>query len=455
MLEGLKKFVIRNGYTLLRKKRVKCPECNEPLELPVKLPKGGLEGFIECAQCGWRNSLSSLLAAGSRVEEEDYLREKPSHSKIEKVADEEDQTWLIPAKRKLNFLIFFGTVWLLFTGLFTTLVFFGEPVEGNGEQLEDVWVGLFLVPFWLIGIGVMYFGLRMSLSAFSIVVNNHELRVSRHFLGRQRDKKIALEEIEEVKLNVAYTQNDTPVYEVCLLGKAKNKIGFGSSLTKEEKAWMVHELHEACGLKKSFSFDADGELQGIGKIDESALEEISSKHLRIERMMGRGFRLTTKPAYLCIVFIAGGIFMSVGLIFVIRAFMDLLSIEELPTGWALFSMLFEFLPLLLGTAAMIVGTITVGIGFYFLGCEKVFEFGDRQVIILKKKKGSVTNRTRLNRSDIKRITAKGSGSVNDEPRYEVFLEGGKKYPIARFVTKAHADVIRAWVSYWLQQEDEA
>ena len=210
MFKKLISLASEKAYELLKKRGASCPDCAKPLTLPDHLPEAGYKSTIKCTHCSWMGSIGSL----HRSSDDDHsaIQSKPSDSNIRESIGIQKATWLIPAKKKFNFLMFFGAIWITMISFATYgMITGGVNMEGGGEA--PPWVaGLFLVPFWGVGLVVGYIGLRMAYTELLVRVDQSDVVLTRKFFKRIWDKSIPREHVGRVHLSESHKQNESSVY---------------------------------------------------------------------------------------------------------------------------------------------------------------------------------------------------------------------------------------------------
>jgi hypothetical protein len=155
------------------------------------------------------------------------------------------EVWHVPSPRRGNGMVFMGGFWCAFVALFTAAIVYklltGRPIQGN--MPHRMWVP-FLGVFWAVGIGLLYVGLRQKYATHLLAIGPDEVVLTRRLFGRETTKSLARPEVQEVALVEFYRQRYEPVRGVEIRAAA-GKLRFGSSLTKDEKRWLVHGIHEA------------------------------------------------------------------------------------------------------------------------------------------------------------------------------------------------------------------
>lgn len=458
MFEKLKKIALEKGYKLARLKGAKCPECSKPLDLPREMPVGGLDAIFYCDYCGWSGSVTDFMSRGSKY---DVVKQKPAQSKIQETFTAEGLTWVIPAKRRPNFFLFFALIWLSFTSFMTFMFVLGDPVDSETGEPVSRWIGLFFVPFWAVGIGIFYAGINMALGSQSITVGRGKIILKKHLLGTTREKSLELNDIESVYQDVAYEQNDSPVYRIRVKAKEGKDLKFGTNLKREERSWLEYVISEACGLRgDSHSRIPGGNEEVVStrhsrEIEDYELEEIDEKGLVLERMMGSGFRVKKKYRL--------GIWLLLGSVVLLGAagFLFYECATGMMTGreefhWTdIIGAVFSLIPGFIGAGFTVVSIVLFFVGMFYLGLEETYEFGDHELVFKKGKRGQVKKSTRYNRSEFDAVTKKQSGHVNNEPRYgvELLIRGKKKVKLCSFVKIETANTLEKWLTHWIQNNE--
>ncbi|GAA5497380.1 hypothetical protein Rhal01_03574 [Rubritalea halochordaticola] len=450
MLDKLKDFAVKKGYDIARSKGVKCPKCAQKLLLPPVMPKEGLDAEFDCASCGWSGSLSQVMEE-RREQRDGKLGEavpKPEKSKIVEADIDGGKSWLIPAKKGVGFLMVFGAIWLSFT-LFMSLMFiFGDPVDSNTGEPASKWTILFFVPFWLVGIGVLYAGLRMRYTEVMVLADEHRVRMMKRFFSKVKETTLEIEQVDFVSLKESYRSNDRPVYAVSISEKEGGKgLSFGSELSDDEKRWLVSSIQQV--LPSSRMVDSSGSLQIASSADK---EEFSHKGMKLERIGQEGFRFTRLNQGGKWAMLIGIVFMVVSFI-VVRSGLDGFG-PDTDNWFELIFTIFEIIPFLIGAVFGFVGLLLVLGGFSSIGREEVFEFGKDSLVVETRKKGAVVKGVTHPRDSFRSVDSTNSGHVNNSPRYRVKLKGKKFVKLCSFVPEEVAADLQAWVEGWLIKKPE-
>ncbi|MGJ8697564.1 MAG: hypothetical protein ACSHYF_14700 [Verrucomicrobiaceae bacterium] len=439
MIDGLKDWALRKGYRMMRKEKPPCPGCGEVLELPEEMPAGGMDAVFECGKCEWRGELSGASGRGS---EPGVVGEKPEGSVIVSSEMGEEKTWLIPAARKGNFFWFFGGFWWALLSVFLWAVVVGE--------FDDEWgrlgMGLFLTPFVLAGIFVVYMALKWSFEEVIVVIDPDKVRVMRKLFGKVRVKEAKREEVIRVKMVSAHEQNDEPVYEVGFVRKDGKTISVGSQLEDEEKGWLLGEFREALGMRvvepEAGLLSAD--LEG------GELGDYEGKGVTIVKGEREGFRMVTRNGVAKWLMLAGAVsLMVVAVVFGSDLMGKDWGVGDGPWFVKLIGFIFDGL----SAVAFLVGTaVSLGVlvcGYLEWGTERRFEFSKEKLVVSKYRKGVRVKQEFFQKSGFREVRSKQAGHVNGEPRYEVSLLGEKKVKISGFLNEEDGGQVEAWLRGWV------
>ena len=164
----------------------------------------------------------------------------PEGSTIEVLEDSSERLVLfIPAGPKRGWeLGCFGPIWITIVSIITAGFVAGINKPGGPDRT----VILFLVPFWLVGLGMLYFSLRMRHTRTLILVEPTRAVLQQTFLGRTKTREATLSPGEPATLVESYRQNDVPIDAVCLRGDPR-PLKFATPLEPVEKNWIVDRIN--------------------------------------------------------------------------------------------------------------------------------------------------------------------------------------------------------------------
>ena len=220
-----------------------CPSCQATF--PCRVHAELLwEEVLPCPECGNRARFISYFKRPADTEEihfADTLKvvEQPPDSRIVAESTGSGRRWEIPAKGGWNVWTVFAVAFLLFS----TLVFGGVFLEAKNWTQT-----LAPLVFPVIGMTILYGGLRASFARHTLEVDPVELVYTRRFLGLTKRKSVRREAVQRVELACIYVRrHDTPVYGL-EVKTTSGRIRFGSALQPQEKAWLCQQVREALGM---------------------------------------------------------------------------------------------------------------------------------------------------------------------------------------------------------------
>jgi hypothetical protein len=224
-----------------------CRTCSNPIPIPSVITDDLWDTLVLCPHCG---AGCSLLALGNRQDETILpppTTALPEDSTISADSSPASNHWNIPARKRINFILVFGTIWLLFTSLFLW-AFLSDKSDSNTPG----WVlGIFVSVFVAIGLGTFFAGLRMAFTSYDLTIANGHLTYSQHLFGGSKHITVSLNSIQSVELTEFYQQNYRPVHGI-EIRSSEGKIRFGSQLSVPEKQVLTAQLKAAL-LPQPFS----------------------------------------------------------------------------------------------------------------------------------------------------------------------------------------------------------
>jgi hypothetical protein len=134
-------------------------------------------------------------------------------------------------------LFLFGLVWSLITIVFGVVAVIATFTQEGG--LVALLPLLFLLPFWAVGGGFLYFSLRGAYARKFLYIETDRLLLRTIFAGRTKDEHAPRPPQARAELVVAYRHNNVPVYRLQL----GDRIKFGTELDSAEKAWLLYEIN--------------------------------------------------------------------------------------------------------------------------------------------------------------------------------------------------------------------
>ncbi len=208
-----------------------CPQCRTPLDesfLDASGPK-------RCPFCDAELPDEELPTT---------LEVPPPGSRIETVETSDERcVWHIPpGGKKARSIGCFAFLWTAITAIVSGM-FVGVGLANKGNDGPPLY---FIVPFfglfWAVGLGMIYWWMRMKFTRLFILLEPGRLVVQRNFLGRKWMTATELGPDSRADLVEAYSENDRPVYTVAVYGTDRTE-KFGTALTREEKEWFVRVIN--------------------------------------------------------------------------------------------------------------------------------------------------------------------------------------------------------------------
>jgi hypothetical protein len=242
LVESVEKASVKSG---LKDGKLFCPDCGAKAgRLPAEWDR-----VMECSSCGAKASLPEWVAKDGTYHGRADL--PPAATRIRKEGDGIGGTiWHIPAGGKYVFFLFFAALWLgitvLVSGGFFIAILSGGEIEGN----MPVWV---LIPFsgifYAVGFGVLYAGLRQKYMRHRLTVSGGGVAFQSEMFGRKKEKSLPSGTVKSIAQKEFFQQNYTPVYGIEIKGTG-GKLRFGSTLTEDEKAWLVADLKDSVFVRE-------------------------------------------------------------------------------------------------------------------------------------------------------------------------------------------------------------
>ena len=237
--ELVSKLKDRHYVDLTAKGKLVCPDCGAPA---TDAPDAGAS-TMRCARCRTTALLEEWSKAGRHGLMVGDADSPPPDTRIVRSKNGSVTTWHIPAGGKGGCFLLFAGIWLFLTTFVGVPMIFGFIIDPTKRQ-GDIpgWAIIpFLSLFWIIGLGILYLGLRAQFAQHLLTVDGEAVTLRRELFGRVSEKVITLGEVVMVAQKEFYQQNYKPVFGIEIKGK-RSKIRFGSTLEDEERAWLVADL---------------------------------------------------------------------------------------------------------------------------------------------------------------------------------------------------------------------
>lgn len=409
-----------------------CPKCGSR---PAR-PPADLETLVRCEACGhdappldWRPDPERVLhrraddiPPGTRIRREGT---PPG-----------DCVWQIPASGKFGFFGFFGLSWTAITALVTCGFLFGTS---HKAQPAPWFIYLSFAIFWAVGLGTLYAAVRSKYARHRLTVTRDLVTLRRELLGRVKEKSLVTCEVFEIEQKVFYQQNYASVYGVEIRGR-RGKLRFGTTLSAEEKAWLVADIRRAVsGGKEEVAVAAPA--SGVPPQAAAALRQSSFSFPvpladRTHWVLGFVFLLAGLTGPVVFWFFMKGPRLPVhgpdGMDWIAFAF-------ELIFG------LFSLIPIVVGIIFAAIGANMVRDGWPNGGRESRLEADEAQVALRVYRNGRIVRESQtFPRGSVREVRATKSGAINDKPMKRIdLIVDGKAKPLARWVVGETAD---AWVA---------
>jgi len=221
--------------------KIVCPKCQAHISAnAVNIA----QGVAFCKDCDEGFSLNGLAR-----EQEIPRIERPADARSTLTRSAEHIAVVLPPgglKGIGCFMTFFtlfwnGVTWTVGFGMLAALV----GGTGTGPALGVGFFGLlFMVPFVLIGLVTGVIALYCVFGETLLAMDRQHFILDRRLFRYKYVLKYPFADITKIELAEAYRQNESPVYGVGIFLKSKHMpLAFGSSLSEEEKGWLLGELH--------------------------------------------------------------------------------------------------------------------------------------------------------------------------------------------------------------------
>lgn len=122
--------------------------------------------------------------------------------------------------------------------------FLAAALHPNGPPW---FVFAFLSLFWLIGLWLLYFAIRMKFERTMLLVEPTRAVLQRTLFQRVKTEDTQLTEGTSATLVESYSQNDSPVFAIHIPG-VDSTLKIGTALSDREKDWLVERINEVLGV---------------------------------------------------------------------------------------------------------------------------------------------------------------------------------------------------------------
>jgi hypothetical protein len=390
-------------------KGLPCPGCGV-----VRMDLAGdPKRLITCTDCGHVAAASDWLASQRSGKVYGRADQPPVNTAITKHQSGNLTIWEIPPSGRSGGMLLFGWIWTGFSLLIAGGGSCAALFAGEGASLSAKLIPIgMLVLFQSIGIGMLYAAYRSKNAKHQVTVGGGVMTLRREWRGKVREVSLPTSERIIVDQVVFYSSNDNPVYGIEVRG-GSDKFRFGSTLTPEEKGWLVAEFKIAIGSHA----DTRNMGQTGGRKDVFSLVVPKSGSL----------------------FPIGALFLLMGIGAAVLGW----KIVPGKGGWAVNSqtILWAFSGMM-----FLVGAVFTGIAFSRSGFETRLDGSHGQLAIRKMKKGLPVSENLYDRSTYRDIRTKDIGHNNGRRMKSIeLLIGSKSERLASWVDAHQADDFAAAV----------
>jgi hypothetical protein len=174
----------------------------------------------------------------------------------------------------------FALIWNGIVGVVST----GIILAGGDDEMPLHFVIPFMSLFWLVGLGMLYWWLKMRFTRTTLLLEPKRIVIQRIFLGRKSITETDLNSDSHAALLVAYEENDVPVYTVAIEG-VDSTAKFGTRLTREEKEWFVENINSFLNVSSSPSETGNLNRQDADSSTDIIPEKLSPYDLSEESLI--------------------------------------------------------------------------------------------------------------------------------------------------------------------------
>ena len=219
-----------------------------------------------------------IIQKGESLSESMSSFPPPAGSRIQIIeADENRQVIFIPEGGKRSKSIgLFALIWNSIIGIVSAGIF----LAGGGKELPVLFVIPFLGLFWLVGLGMLFWWLKMRFTRTTLLLEAERIVIQRIFLGRKSITETSLKPDSHATLLVAYEEDNVPVYTVAIEGTDRTA-KFGTRLSREEKNWFIENLNRFLNVSPSASEWNDLDQQDAHPATDVIPEKISPYDLSV------------------------------------------------------------------------------------------------------------------------------------------------------------------------------
>jgi hypothetical protein len=163
---------------------LKCPRCGEKAG---RISAG--DEVVVCGACDYRGSVTEWAMQGAGEQETviaDPDRPPGGTRIVRRELGGGSVAWEVPPTGKGGGLLGFGILWTGFVAVFSAF-FVPAALRGEVEGNMPDWMGaVFLIPFWVVGLVMLYFGLRFKYARHLVVVDLRRVVLVRSLFNRTK-----------------------------------------------------------------------------------------------------------------------------------------------------------------------------------------------------------------------------------------------------------------------------
>lgn len=146
-------------------------------------------------------------------------------------------------------LFLFSILWNAFISVFAVVI--GRDLIGGSTNSESPWMILFLLPFFAVGLGMLYASINMGRRRVFLAVIDGSLAYRRIGPFKVAEHKMRADEVSAIRMGPSgMSVNNVPVMELQIHRTRGKKIGMLSQRDNAELSWIAQQLRRALGVPK-------------------------------------------------------------------------------------------------------------------------------------------------------------------------------------------------------------
>lgn len=371
---------------------------------------------------------------------ESALEEKPVGSRISRKGNR----WVIPGTGRVNGELVFAAVWLVMVcGALGAFLFAGE--EGV-KWTSSLGVLLFMVPFFVVGLWLLYSGCRTMLGETEVRINSADVRVTKRLFWMLKEERIPRRQVAGVKLDVHHDSESGRSADLMLEREEGEPVKVKAEISIDEKRWLLGEWRDELGMEEVVKVEERRGDVGGG----FAGKPIQTKGVELEPKENGVFFLTVRNRVAPWLILGGGFTLLVGL--VMGIWPGLSGGDDGGSGiFRVVKMLFQgvgalfsLIPFVGGVGALIWGMRTLG------EVRKYVFYPDRIEFAKVKRGGKIVGSESWRRESVVDVVVLHSGESNGDERFRVQLRAEKNVNLVSFASGEVAEALEGWVRNWIE-----